>query len=48
MSDAEFLQWIHDRLEFQHDENRNLDYMHKLRAIIKATPKEQITPNICS
>lgn len=47
MNDKEFLQWIHDRLEHVHKENPLVDYMWKLRAIIKATPKEQVTPNVC-
>jgi len=48
MKDKEFLTWIHDRLAFVHKENINYDYMHKLRAIIKATPQEQYTPNVAS
>ena len=43
--DASFLQWIHDRLENVHGENRDYDYMHKLRSIIAAMPEGQITPN---
>ena len=35
MKDTEFLQFIHDRLQYQHNENPNYDYMHKLRAVIK-------------
>lgn len=34
MTDSEFLQWVHDRLEYVHGENHNYDYMHRLRAII--------------
>jgi hypothetical protein len=48
MSDKEFLQWIHDRLHYQHKENVNIDYMHKLRAIIKGVPDDKRTPNVCS
>lgn len=48
MTDQEFLIWIHERLEFVHDENPLIDYMHKLRAVISATPKNQITPNMLS
>ena len=28
-----------------HGENPCFDYMHKLRALIKATPKDKYTPN---
>lgn len=48
MHDKEFLQWIHDRLQHMHGENENMDYMHKLRAIIKATDPAQLTPNVSS
>ena len=47
MFDKEFLQWIHDRLVHVHKENINLDYMHKLRAVIEATEEIQLTPNVC-
>lgn len=46
MKDREFLMWIHERLENIHGENACFDYMHKLRAIIKATPEDHLTPNI--
>jgi len=42
MTDAEFLQWIHDRLLYVHNENEMLDYMHRLRKII-ASLKERTT-----
>ena len=48
MTDREFLCWIHERLEHVHGESPLIDYMHKLRAIIKATPRERITPNVPS
>ena len=48
MTDQEFLYWLHERLEHVHGEKPLRDYMHKLRAIIKAIPKEQTTPNISS
>ncbi len=41
MKDREFLMWLHERLEHVHGENDLLDYMHKLRNIIRATPEEQ-------
>jgi len=46
ISDKEFLQWIHDRLCFVHNENVNYDYMHKLRAIIESTNEKKFTPNV--
>lgn len=46
MNDREFLMWIHERLEHVHGEDRLVDYMHKLRAIIASTPVDIITPNI--
>ena len=46
MNDRDFLCWLHDRLTYVHDERPYMDYMHKLRAIILATPKDQYTPNI--
>ncbi len=48
MKDKEFLQWIHDRLQQVHDENENVDYMHKLRAVIEATDPDQLTPNVAT
>ena len=44
-SDREFLQGIHERLQHFHGESPSVDYMHKLRAIIAATPQGQHTPN---
>lgn len=46
MTDREFLTWIHERLVHVHNENNCMDYMWKLRAIIQATPEDQVTPNI--
>lgn len=46
MTDKQFLTWIHERLVHVHNENNCMDYMWKLRAIIQATPDEQVTPNI--
>ena len=44
MDDREFLMWIHERLEYVHDENSLMDYMRRLRGIIKTTQPE-ITSN---
>lgn len=41
MKDKQFLMWLHERLEHKHEENPLVDYMHKLRAIIAATPDFQ-------
>ena len=38
MKDKEFLQWIHDRLVEVHGENKDYDYMHRLRRIIESLP----------
>lgn len=48
MNDRAFLMWLHERLEHVHHESRYVDYMHKLRAIIEATPEGKYTPNSCS
>ena len=46
MNDKEFLQWVWDRLNYQHGDNANFDYMHKLKAIIEEYDPEKVTPNI--
>lgn len=46
MRDAEFLRWIANRLVNVHNENPNVDFVHKLHAIADALPQEQSTPNI--
>ena len=48
MDDKDFLCWIHERLEHVHGESPLKDYMHKLRAIIRATPDGQFTPNVAT
>jgi hypothetical protein len=48
MKDREFLVWLHERLTEVHKENPLVDYMHKLRAIIKSMNPECVTPNIDS
>lgn len=45
MNDREFLCWLHERLVIVHGEDRCVDYMHKLRAIIRDTPKDRVSPN---
>lgn len=36
-TDREILIWFHERLEHVHREKNLYDYMHRLRAIIRAT-----------
>jgi hypothetical protein len=45
MKDRDYLMWLHERLEHVHDESPLVDYMHKLRCIIAATPPDRETPN---
>jgi hypothetical protein len=46
VKDREALIWLHERLVRVHGESPLFDYMHKLRAIILATPAQQETPNL--
>ena len=48
MRDKEFLKWIHNRMIHVHNENPNVDYLHKLRSIIDFIDEDVTTPNICS
>lgn len=48
MNDRDFLMWLHERLTEQHGEMATFDYMHKLRAIIRSTPADKVTPNMAS
>ena len=41
MTDREMLIWIHQRLVKVHGEDPLVDYMHRLRAIIEATPPDR-------
>jgi hypothetical protein len=41
-TDREVLMWFHERLEHVHGESHLFDYMHRLRHIIAATPKEAV------
>lgn len=45
MTDSEFLQWIHDRMVFVHGENKNVDYLHRLRGIIAAPTDPVVEAN---
>lgn len=46
LKDKEFLEWLRDRLHYQHNEKLNVDYMMKLQAIIDNTEESKVTPNI--
>jgi hypothetical protein len=46
MLDRDFLIWIYERLEHVHGESPMNDYMRKLSAVIKATDKKQLSPNV--
>jgi hypothetical protein len=41
MTDRDFLIWLHQRLVKVHGESKYVDYMHFLRDIIYATPKDR-------
>ena len=45
MKDQEFLIWLHERLVQVYGESPLVDYLHKLRAIIAATPADRLTVN---
>jgi len=38
MENKEFLQWIYDRLIYVYNEDKDYDYMHKLKSIIDEYP----------
>ncbi len=44
MSDKDFLSWVYDRLCNKHEENPNLDYMRKMKAIIDKMDDIENTP----
>ena len=49
-TDREVLMWLHERFVHVHKESELVDYLHRLRHIIAATPKDAIhrsTKNIC-
>lgn len=45
MKDKEFLKWLHERLVNIYNEDPLMDYMHKLRAIIRDTDDDSYSPN---
>ncbi len=47
-TDREVLIWFHDRLVYVHKEKELLHYMHRLRHIIRGTPKNKITREGCA
>ncbi|MCP4392832.1 MAG: hypothetical protein GY804_00960 [Alphaproteobacteria bacterium] len=48
MKDRDFLIWLHERLVQVHREKSTMDYMHKLRVIIKSIDPDKDTPNMRS
>lgn len=48
MKDKDFLKWIYVRLQNVHGESPLLDYMRKLRCVIKSIPKDQESANTFS
>ncbi len=42
-TDREMLIWYHERLRCQHGDDELTDFMHRLRAIILATPARKRT-----
>lgn len=46
MNDREFLIWLRERLINVYHESPNVDFVHKLTAIINATPVDKLTGNM--
>ncbi len=46
MSDKEFLLWLASRIHEVYGENKNVDFLHKLRAIANNTEDRKCTPNV--
>lgn len=44
MKDRDFLLWLHERLDYIHNESPRMNYMRKLRCIATAIPADQETP----
>lgn len=40
-TDREILCWFHQRIIHQYKENEHIDFMHRLRWIIQATPRNK-------
>ena len=47
MKDSDFLQWIWNRLHYEHGENRNVDYMLRLKRIIDKAAQQQESAESC-
>lgn len=45
ITDREFLCWLHERLVKVHGESGLVDYMHRLRAVIRNIPCVAKAPN---
>lgn len=45
MKDKDFLIWIHNRIKNVYGESPNVDFLYKLRAVIREVPKEKETPS---
>ena len=48
MTDKQFLFWIYRRLADVHGENLNVDYMHRMRALIVGCDFHKTTPNLAT
>ena len=46
-TDRQMLIWFHERFVHVYKESELLGYLHRLRAIIAATPKNKYTPTRC-
>lgn len=46
MKDQFFLMWLHESLIKVHKVSPSCDYMYKLRAIIRATDPNKMTPDM--
>jgi hypothetical protein len=47
MNDRDFLIWLRERMINHYHESPYVDFVHKLTAIINATPADRLTPNLC-
>ena len=46
MKDKLFLIWLHQRLKNKHNQNPDIDFMHKLRAVIHEYPEDKDSKKI--